>query len=151
MSLSKSLENRHISQPNSIFYKKGILWSIDRSLHPKRKHMDYFASPGIFMDQGRRTKYLRGVYGMEGIFESEWQDWRTLKGTLVRDLIEKRNVEKTLFLIGTTTAKTTPRPPVIPEPINLGRVCRDSSEHENQCPDWAKRRECDKEPWLDVG
>ena len=151
LSLSKSLENRRINQPNSIFYKKGILWSIDRSLRPKRKHMNYFASPGIFVDQGRRTEYLHGVYGIEGKFASEWQDWRTLKGTLVRDLIEKRNVEKTLFLIGTTTAKTTPRPPVIPEPINLGRVCRDSSEHENQCPDWAKRRECDKEPWLDVG
>ena len=70
--------------------------------------MNYFASLGIFMGQGRSrevTKSLHRDYGIEGKFASEWRDWRTLKGTLVRDLIEKRNVKKSLFLIGTTTAK----------------------------------------------
>ena len=55
--LSKSLENSHINHTNSVFYKKGILWSIDRSLRPcTRKHMNYFASSGIFIGQGRRTQ-----------------------------------------------------------------------------------------------
>ena len=37
---------------------------------------------------------------------------------------KKINVEKTLFLIGTTTAKTDPRPPVIPKPTIVGQVYR---------------------------
>ena len=95
------------------------------------------------------TKSLHGVYGIEEKFASERQDWRTLKGILVRDLIEKRNVENTLFLIGTTTAKTTPRPPVIPKPTILGQVYRDSSGHESSCPYWAKTGQCHKNPdWM---
>ena len=58
-------------------------------------------------------------------------------------------LKKNLFLIGTTTAKTTPRPPVIPKPTVLGRVCRDSSGHESNCPYWAKTGQCDKNPdWM---
>ena len=56
VSLSKSLENSHVNHTNSVFYKKGILWSIDRSLRPTRKHMNYFASLGIFIGQGRRRQ-----------------------------------------------------------------------------------------------
>ena len=76
---------------------------------------ELFCFPGDFYRSGTQdtevTKSLHGDYGIEGKFASEWREWRTVKGTLVRDLIEKRNVEKKLFLIGTTTAKTTPRPP----------------------------------------
>ena len=144
MSLSRSLENSHINHTNSVFYKNGILWSIDRSLRPTRKHMNYFASLVDFYGSGTQdtevSKSLHGDYGIEGKFASEWRDWRTLKGTLVQDLIEKRNVEKTLFFIyRNNNSQTTPRPPVIRKPTILGQVYRDSSGHENHCPCWAKR------------
>ena len=38
---------------------------------------------------------------------------------------------------------------MIQKPTILGRVCRDSSGHENQCPYWAKTGQCDKNPdWM---
>ena len=63
---------------------------------------------------------------------------KNCKGNPRTRFIEKRNVEKTLFLIGTTTAKTTLRPPVIRKPTILDQVYRDSSGHENQCPYWPR-------------
>ena len=113
---------------------------VDRSIFASyAEAYELFCFPGDFYQSGTPntevTKSLHGYYGIEGKFASEWREWRTVKGTLVRDLIEKRNVEKTLFLIGTTTAKTTPRPPVIPKPTIIGQVYRDSSGHENHRPD----------------
>ena len=115
---------------------------VDRSIFASyAEAYELFCFPGDFYQSGTPdtevTKSLHGDY-IEGKFASEWRDWRTLKGTLERDLIEKRNVERTLFLVGTTTAKTTPGPPVIPKPTIVGQVCRDSSGHENHCPYWAK-------------
>ena len=69
--LSKNLENSHINHTNSVFYKNVILWSIDRSLRPTRKHMTYFASLGIFMGQGRRTqRYQNPCMGITGLKEN---------------------------------------------------------------------------------
>ena len=95
---------------------------------------DLFCFLGDFYGSGTQdtevSKSLHGDYGIEGKFASEWRDWRTLKGTLVQDLIEKRNVEKTLFLIyRNNNSQTTPRPPVIRKPTILGQVYRDSSGH----------------------
>ena len=142
--LSKNLENSHINHTNSVFYKNVILY-VNRSIFASYEEAyDLFCFLGDFYGSGTQdtevSKSLHGDYGIEGKFASEWRDWRTLKGTLVQDLIEKRNVEKTLFFIyRNNNSQTTPRPPVIRKPTILGQVYRDSSGHENHCPCWAKR------------
>ena len=143
----KPREQPHKSHEQYILQKRHLM--VDRSIFASyAEAYELFCFPGDFYQSGTPdtevTKSLHGDYGIKGKFASEWRDWRTLKGTLVRDLIEKRNVEKALFLIGTTTANTTPRPPVI-----VGQVCKDNSGHENHCSYWAKTGQCDKNPdWM---
>ena len=125
------LQKRHLMVNRSIFASYEEAYEL-------------FCFLGDFYGSGTQdtevSKSLHGDYGIEGKFASEWRDWRTLKGTLVQDLIEKRNVEKTLFFIyRNNNSQTTPRPPVIRKPTILGQVYRDSSGHENHCPCWAKR------------
>ena len=48
-----------------------MLWSIDRSLRPTRKHMNYFAFLGIFKEKGRRTQRLQNpCMGITGLKEN---------------------------------------------------------------------------------
>ena len=104
----KPREQPHKSHEQYILNKGHLM--VNRSIFASyAEAYELFCFPGDFYQSGTPntevTKSLQGDYGIEGQFASEWRDWRTLKGMLVRDLIEKRNVEKTLFLIGTTTAK----------------------------------------------
>ena len=138
----KPREQTHKSHEQCILQKRHLM--VNQSIFASYEEAyELFCFLGDFYGSGTQdtevSKSLHGDYGIERKFASEWQEWRTIKGTLVRYLIEKRNVEKTFFLIGTTTAKTTLRPPVIRKPKILGQVYRDSSGHENHCPCWAKR------------
>ena len=139
----KPREQLHKSQEQCILQKRHLM--VNRSLLASyAEAYELFSFLGDFYGSGTQdtevSKSLHGDYGIEGKFASEWRDWRTLKGTLVQDLIEKRNVEKTLFFIyRNNNSQTTPRPPVIRKPTILGQVYRDSSGHENHCPCWAKR------------
>ena len=104
----KPREQPHKSHEQCILQKRHLM--VDRSIFASyAEAYELFGFPGDFYGSGTQdtevSKSLHGDYGIEGKFASEWRDWRTLKGTLVRDLIEKRNVEKTFFLIGTKTAK----------------------------------------------
>ena len=105
----KPREQTHKSTEQYILQKRYLM--VNRSIFASlyAEAYELFCFPRDFYGSGTQdtevSKFLQGDYGIEGKFASEWRDWRTLKGTLVRDLIEKRNVEKTLFLIGTKKAK----------------------------------------------
>ena len=139
----KPREQTHKWHEQCILQKRHLM--VNRSIFASYEEAyDLFCFLGDFYGSGTQDTEvsisLHGDYGIEGKFASEWRDWRTLKGTLVQDLIEKRNVEKTLFFIyRNNNSQTTPRPPVIRKPTILGQVYRDSSGHENHCPCWAKR------------
>ena len=112
-SLNKSLENSHINHTNSTFYKNSILWSIDRSVFASHAEAhELFCFPGDFYQSGTPdmevTKSLHGDYGIEGKFASEWRDWRTLKGTLVRDVIEKKKCWKNVIFLRNNNSQHNP-------------------------------------------
>ena len=70
--VKQNLENSHINHTNSVFYKNGILWSIDRSLRPTRKHKWIFLLPWGFL-------WVRDA-GHRGIKIPAWglRDWRKI-------------------------------------------------------------------------
>ena len=66
----KPQEQPHKSHEQYILQSR-ILWSIDRSLHPTRKDINYFASLGIFMGQGRRKQRQQNpCMGITGLKEN---------------------------------------------------------------------------------
>ena len=70
--VKQNLENSHINHTNSVFYKNGILWSIDRSLRPTRKHKWIFLVPQGFLwvrDTGHRDNKIP-AWGL--------RDWRKI-------------------------------------------------------------------------
>ena len=151
--LSKNLENSHINHTNSVFYKNGILWSIDRSLRPTRKHKWIFLVPQGFL-------WVRDA-GHRGIKIPAWglRDWRNIcvrmtglknsKANPPTRFNWKKNWWKNIIPHRNNNSQTTPRPPVIRKPTILGQVYRHSSGHESNSPYWAKTGQCDKNPdWM---
>ena len=61
----------------------------------------------------------------------------------------KKKCRKNIFPHRNNNSQNNTTAPVIPKPTILGRVCRDSSGHESNCPYWAKTGQCDKNPdWM---